>query len=73
MNWQAGVGWPDVLVLDSLNVEADGGDGGDNLTKFQFVQDRCLPCCTVFFSTEQIFETKFYPQEKDLNWQNFGK
>ena len=35
---------PDVLVLYSLNVEADGGNGCDNLTKFQLVQDRCLPC-----------------------------
>ena len=29
----------DVLVLDCLHVEADGGDGGHNLTQLQFVQD----------------------------------
>ena len=29
----------DVLVLDSLHIEADGGDGGHNLTQLQFVQD----------------------------------
>ena len=32
-------GEADVLVLDSLHVEADGGDGGHNLTQLQFVQD----------------------------------
>ena len=29
----------DVLVLNSLNVETNGGDGGDNLTQLQLVQD----------------------------------
>lgn len=29
----------DVLVLDSLDVETDGGDGGDDLTKLQLVKD----------------------------------
>ena len=32
----------DVLVLDGFDVEADGGDGGDDLTETQFVQDRGL-------------------------------
>ena len=30
----------DVLVLDGLHVEADRGDGGDDLAEFQLVQDR---------------------------------
>ena len=29
----------DVLVLDSLDVEADGGDGGDDLTELELVED----------------------------------
>ena len=29
----------DVLVLDGLHIEADGGDGGHNLAQLQFVQD----------------------------------
>ena len=32
----------DVLVLDSLHIEADGGDGGHNLSQLQFVQDSGL-------------------------------
>ena len=32
-------GEADVLVLDSLDVETNGGDGGDDLTQLQFVQD----------------------------------
>ena len=32
-------GEADVLVLDGLHVEANGGDGGHNLTQLQFVQD----------------------------------
>ena len=32
-------GEADVLVLDSLDVEADRGDGGDNLAKLELVQD----------------------------------
>ena len=28
-----------VLVCDSLDVEADGGDGGDVLVKLEFVED----------------------------------
>mmetsp|Transcript_94033 Transcript_94033/g.196202 ORF Transcript_94033/g.196202 Transcript_94033/m.196202 type:complete len:212 (+) Transcript_94033:64-699(+) len=31
-----------VLVLDGLNVEADGGDGRDDLTQLQFVKDGSL-------------------------------
>ena len=30
----------DVLVLHSLDVEADRGDGGDDLAKFELVEDR---------------------------------
>ena len=33
-----------VLVLDSLDVEADRWDSSDHLTKLQLVQDRCLTC-----------------------------
>jgi hypothetical protein len=29
----------DVLVLDGLDVEADGRDGGDNLAKLELVED----------------------------------
>jgi len=29
----------DVLVLDRLDIEADGGDGGDDFTKLELVQD----------------------------------
>ena len=29
----------DVLVLDRLDVEADRGDGGDDLAELQFVED----------------------------------
>ena len=29
----------DVLVCDSLDVEADGGDGGDVLVKLEFVEN----------------------------------
>ena len=29
----------DILIGDSLNVEADGRDGGDILAEFQFVED----------------------------------
>ena len=32
----------DVLVLDSLDVETDGGDGGDDLSKLQLVKDGSL-------------------------------
>ena len=32
----------DVLVLHSLHVEADGGDGGDDLAELQLVQDGSL-------------------------------
>ena len=35
-------GEADVLVLDCLHIEADGGDSGYNLTQLQFVQDRGL-------------------------------
>ena len=33
----------DVLVGDGLDVEADGGDGGDVLAQFKLVQNRSLP------------------------------
>ena len=33
----------DVLVDDGLHVEADGGDGGDNLAQLQLVEDSRLP------------------------------
>ena len=36
-------GEADVLVDDALYVEADGGDGGDNLPQLQLVQHRGLP------------------------------
>jgi len=29
----------DVLILDRLDVEANGGNGGDNLAKLELVQD----------------------------------
>jgi len=32
----------DVLVLDGLHVETDGGDSGDDLTELQFVKDGSL-------------------------------
>jgi len=32
----------DVLVFDSLHVEADGGDGGHNLAELQLIQNRGL-------------------------------
>jgi hypothetical protein len=32
----------DVLVLDGLDVEADGGDGRDNLAELELVEDRGL-------------------------------
>ena len=32
----------DVLVLDSLHIEPDGGDGRHDLPQLQLVQDRCL-------------------------------
>ena len=32
----------DVLVVDSLHVEADGRDGGDILVKLEFVKDGCI-------------------------------
>ena len=32
----------DVLVLHSLHVKANGGNGGHNLTQLQLVQDGCL-------------------------------
>lgn len=34
----------DILVGDGLDVEADGGDGGDVLAKLQFVEDGSLSC-----------------------------
>lgn len=34
----------DVLVLDGLNVEADGGDGGDDFTELELVQNGGLSC-----------------------------
>ena len=30
---------PNVLVLDSLHIEADCGNSGDDLSQFQFVED----------------------------------
>jgi len=35
----------DVLVLDSLDVEADGGNRGDDLAELQLVKDCGLPGC----------------------------
>jgi len=35
----------DVLVLDSLDVEADGWNGVDNLTELELVEDCCLASC----------------------------
>ena len=35
----------DVLVLHSLNIEPNGGDGGHNLTQLQFVQNCSLTSC----------------------------
>jgi len=35
-------GEADLLVLDSLHVEANGGDGGDDLAKLELVEDRGL-------------------------------
>ena len=32
-------GEADVLVLNRLDVEADGGDGGDNLAQLELVED----------------------------------
>ena len=34
----------DVLVLDRLDVEADGGDGVDDLTELELVEDGRLAC-----------------------------
>ena len=32
----------EIFVHDSLDVEADGGDGGHDLPQLQLVQDGCL-------------------------------
>jgi hypothetical protein len=32
----------DVLVGHALDVESDGGDGGNVLVEFQFIQNGCL-------------------------------
>lgn len=32
----------DVFVFDGFDIEADSGDGGDNLSQLQFVQDGSL-------------------------------
>lgn len=34
-----------VLVGDGLDVEADGGDGGDVLVELELVEDRCAAPC----------------------------
>ena len=34
---------PDVLVLNSLHIKANGWNCRHNLSKFQLIQDRCLP------------------------------
>ena len=34
---------PDVLVLYSLHIKANGWNCRHNLSKFQLIQDRCLP------------------------------
>ena len=35
-------GEADVLVLNGLHIEPNGGDGRHNLPQLQLVQDRCL-------------------------------
>ena len=65
----------DVLVVDSLNVEADGRDGSDDLTELQLVQNGSFTCCSLVDKNDAVLTGNWKSRQRkcDKFDENFVK